>query len=115
MTAATAAALRLAGRLRGLRVLTRLALVRCLGLGLVGGLLVPRARPTARGVARDRAGHVPIEALLSRLRVRAGALLVLADLEAVLLLPIAAAPRFFFSLTPRLRGPPLFPDRAPFR
>src|SRR5436190_3254433 len=76
-----------------MRVLIGLALVRCIGVGLVAGRLVRGARPAARGLARDQPGRVRVERLLGRLRVRVGTLLRLADLDDVLLLTVAAATR----------------------
>src|SRR5436190_18133158 len=93
MTAAATAADRLARCLRRMRVLIGLALVRCIGIGLVAGRLIRGARPAARGLARDQPGRVRVERLLGRLRVRVGTLLRLADLDDVLLLTVAAATR----------------------
>src|SRR5436190_1937738 len=87
-----------------MRVLIGLALVRCIGIGLVAGRLIRGARPAARGLARDQPGRVRVERLLGRLRVRVGTLLRLADLDDVLLLTVAAAAREAVAAAAGLRG-----------
>src|SRR6266576_1278148 len=103
-TAAARPAAGAAGRLGRLCVLIGLALVRCVGIGLVAGRLVGGAGAAARRLARDLLGHVGVERLLRCLGVPVGVLLRLADLDDVLLLTIPAATRPALAVATALRG-----------
>ena len=115
VAATTRPARAVAGDLRRRSALIGVALVGRVGICLIAGVLLRRARTTARISTDYEQRSVRVQRVLLGACVRVGVLLCLADLDDVLLLAVAATTRPALALAGRLGRVGTLIGRAPVR